>query len=182
MENIKEKLTYANILREKGDIALVQENAHKNTYGNLIYDIINTEELRIDKKLNELMYYTYNQNKIMYEGILLDKENGFKNKLFERMGIEDMTYTYLEAELDALKLEHILDKLVGIKMFKDEQKEFKQMLLKELLNTPKGSHGSIGLKTVNALFDENKLNYIMNSKKETVGELKDKRYWVISKL
>ena len=63
--------------------------------------------MRIDKKVNDLMYYTYNQNKIMYEGILLDKENGFKNKLFERMGIEDMSYTYLEAELDALKLEHI---------------------------------------------------------------------------
>ena len=182
LENIKDKLSYANILREKGDIALVQENAHKNTYGNLIYDIINKDELRIDKKLNELMYYTYNQNKIMYKGILLDKENGFKNKLFERMGIEDMAYTYLEAELDALKLEHILDRLVGVKMFKDEQKEFKQMLLKELLNTPKANHGSIGLKTINSLFDENKLNFLMNSKTERAGELRGKAYWVISKL
>jgi len=138
--------------------------------------------LRIDKKVNDLMYYTYNQNKIMYEGILLDKENGFKNKLFERMGIEDMSYTYLEAELDALKLEHILDRLVGVKMFKDEQKEFKQMLLKELLNTPKANHGSIGLKTINSLFDENKLNFLMNSKTERAGELRGKAYWVISKL
>ena len=138
--------------------------------------------MRIDKKVNDLMYYTYNQNKIMYEGILLDKENGFKNKLFERMGIEDMSYTYLEAELDALKLEHILDRLVGVKMFKDEQKEFKQMLLKELLNTPKANHGSIGLKTINSLFDENKLNFLMNSKTERAGELRGKAYWVISKL
>ena len=128
------------------------------------------------------MYYTYNRNLEVYGEILLDKEDGFKNKLFERMGIEDMKYTYLEQELDALKLEHILDKLIGVKMFKDEQKEFKQMLLKELLNAPKENHGSIGLKTINALFDENKLNYIVNSKKETIGELKDKRYWVISKL
>ena len=182
LENIKEKLSYANILREDGDIALIQQFAHKNTYGNLIYDVINTDELRIEKKINELMYYTYNRNLEVYTEILLDKEDGFKNKLFERMGIEDMKYTYLEQELDALKLEHILDKLIGVKMFKDEQKEFKQMLLKELLNAPKENHGSIGLKTINALFDENKLNYIVNSKKETIGELKDKRYWVISKL
>jgi len=182
LENIKEKLSYANILREDGDIALIQQFAHKNTYGNLIYDVINTDELRIEKKINELMYYTYNRNLEVYTEILLDKEDGFKNKLFERMGIEDMKYTYLEQELDALKLEHILDKLIGVKMFKDEQKEFKQMLLKELLNAPKENHGSIGLKTINALFDENKLNYIVNSKKETIGKLKDKRYWVISKL
>jgi len=181
LENINNKLGYANILLEKGDIALVQENAHKNSYGNLIYDVINTEELRIDKKINDLMYYTYNQNKELYTDILKDKENGFKYKLLERMGI-DMNYTYLEQELDALKLEHILDKLVGIKMFKDQQRDFKQMLLKELLNSPKENHGSVGLKTINALFDENKINYIVNSKKETVGELKDKRYWVISKL
>jgi len=182
LENIKEKLSYANVLREEGDIALIQQFAHKNTYGNLIYDIINTEELRIEKKINELMYYTYNRNLEVYTEILLDKEDGFKNKLFERMGIEDMKYTYLEQELDALRLEDILDRLIGIKMFKDEQKEFKQKLLKELLNAPKENHGSIGLKTINALFDENKLNYIVNSKKETIGELKDKRYWVISKL
>ena len=91
----------------------------------MIYDIINKDELRIDKKINELMYYTYNQNKLVYTEILLDKVDGFKNKLFERMGIEDMNYTYLEKELDALKLEHILDRLVGVKMFKEEQINFK---------------------------------------------------------
>lgn len=182
LDNIKNKLNYANILREKGEIALVEEFAHKNTYGNLIYDVINIGDLRLEKKINELMYYTYNKNKEVYSEIMLDKENGFKFKLFERMGIEDMAYTYLEQELDALTLEDILDKRIGLKMFKDEQRDFKKLLLKKLLNAPKANHGSIGLKTINALLDENKINYIVNSKKETVGELKDKRYWVISKL
>lgn len=182
LENIERKLEFAEIIKEKGDIALVEEYAHKNTYGNLIYDVIDRDNLKIVKKINELMYYTYKQNKILYEQILEDLEDGFKNKLLERMGIKDMKYTYLEKELDGLVLEDILNGLVGVKMFKEQQKEFKQILTKELLNAPKANHGSIGLKTINALFDENKINYIVNSKKETVGEFKDKRYWVISKL
>jgi len=181
IDYIKSKLRYANILLEKGEIALVQENAHRNTYGNLIYDMVNVEEIKLIKKINELMYYTFNKNLEMYSEILQDKEDGFKLKVFERMGI-DMDYTYLEEELDALTLENILDKLVGVKMFKDKQKEFKELLLKKLLNSPKGSHGSIGLKTINALFGENKLNYIVNSKTERAGELRGKAYWIISRL
>jgi len=182
LENFQEKIKYANIILEKGDIALIEEYSHKNTYGNLIYDVVNREKLRIEKKVNPLMHYTYNQNIMLYEEILLDKEDGFKNKLLERMGIGDMTYTYLEQELDALILEDILDNLIGVKMFKDEQKKFKEMLLKELLNTPKGKSRAVGLKTINALFEENKLEYIINSKREKLGEFRDQTYWIISKL
>ena len=98
------------------------------------------------------------------------------------MGISDMAYTYLEQELDELVLKDILDKLIGVKMFKDEQKKFKELLLKELLKSPKGSHGSVGLKTINALFEENELKYIMISKTERGGELRGKAYWIINKL
>ena len=182
LENFQEKIKYANIILEKGDIALIEEYSHKNTYGNLIYDVVNREKLRIEKKVNPLMHYTYNQNIMLYEDILLDKEDGFKNKLLERMGISDMAYTYLEQELDALILEDILNKFVGIKMFKDEQKKIKELILKELLNTPKGKSRAVGLKTINSLLEESSLKYIVDSKKETVGEMKDKRYWVINKI
>ena len=182
LENFQEKIKYANIILEKGDIALIEEYSHKNTYGNLIYDVVNREKLRIEKKVNPLMHYTYNQNIMLYEEILLDKEDGFKNKLLERMGIGDMVYTYLEQELDALILEDILDKLISVKMFKDEQKKFKEMLLKELLNTPKGKSRAVGLKTINSLLEENKLEYIINSKREKLGEFRDQTYWIISKL
>jgi len=182
LENFQEKIKYANIILKKGDIALIEEYSHKNTYGNLIYDVVNREKLRIEKKVNPLMHYTYNQNIMLYEEILLDKEDGFKNKLLERMGISDMVYTYLEQELDELILEDILNKLIDVKMFKDEQNKFKEMLLKELLNTPKGKSRAVGLKTINALFEENNLNYIINSKREKLGEFRDQTYWIISKL
>jgi len=181
LESIKSKLYYANVLKKYGLIKLIEENAHKNTYGNLIYDIINLSTLQIDKKINDLMYYTYSKNEEIYNEIMQDTKNGFKLKLLKRMCI-DLDYKYLEDELDALTLEDILNKSVGIKMFKEEQRNFKELLLKQLLNAPKSNHGSIGLKTINALFDENHLNYIMNSKREKSGEFRDKIYWVISKL
>jgi len=184
LENIKDKLTYADFLVKNGDIKLVQEYGHKNTYGNLIYDIINEKELRISKKLNELMYYTYKKNEELYEEILLDKEDGFKNKLFERMGVLDMEYTCLEQVLDGLILEDILNKYIGVKMFKDEQNKFRELILKELLNTPKGKSRAVGLKTINALFEENNLKYKVTSNKETSrkSENYSKMYWTIIKL
>lgn len=179
--HIDDKLYNPNILKEKGAIGLVEENAHQNTYGDLIYDIIDSQTNQINKQVNKLMYFTYSKDKEIYTEMLKDKKDGFKLKLFERMCI-DINYTYLEEERDGYTLENILDKLVGVKMFKEEQKKFKEILLKELLNAPKANHGSVGLKTINALFDENKINYIVNSKREKTGENRDKTYWVISKL
>ena len=184
LENLQEKIKYANIILEKGDLALIEEYSHKNTYGNLIYDIVNREKLRIEKKVNPLMHYTYNQNIMLYKEILEDKEDGFKNKLLERMGIEDMEYTDLEKVMDGLILEDILDKYISVKMFKDEQKKFKDILFDKLLNSPKANHGSVGLKTINALFEENKLKYKLISNKETSRKSENykKMYWMIIKL
>lgn len=183
LESIKDKLFYANIMIEKGDVALIQEYSHKNSYGNLIYDItFGTKEIQIQKKINDLMYFTYTINEVIYEQIIKNKKDGFKCELLERMKL-DMEYKYLEEELDALTLQDILDKLVGVKMFKEEQNKFKERLLKELLNAPKGSHGSVGLKTINALFEENEFNYRITSDKENSRKSKDykKTFWMIIK-
>jgi len=87
-----------------------------------------------------------------------------------------------EGALDALKLEIIFNKFVGIKLFKNEQKEFKQML-NELYNSPKGSHNCMGLKTINSYYHDNNLNYTLDSKIERSRKFgkKGNAYWLISK-
>jgi len=69
-------------------------------------------------------------------------------------------------------------------MFKDEQNKFRELILKELLNTPKGKSRAVGLKTINALFEENNLKYKVTSNKETSrkSENYSKMYWTIIKL
>ena len=69
-------------------------------------------------------------------------------------------------------------------MFKDEQNNFKEFLMKELLNAPKSSHGKIGLKTINALFEENRVNYRLTSDVENSrkSEYYKKTFWMIIKL
>lgn len=182
LENLQYKIRYANILKEQGIVKLVEENAHKNTYGNLIYDVINPSTLQIDKKINELMYYTYNENIKLYQSMMKDCENSFKEKLFERMGI-NMDSNKLEEVVDSYTLKYALDKLVGIKMFKEEQQKFKEFLTKELFNTAKTNHGFIGLKTINGYFEENDIPYFIESKKENSRKDKNykKNYWIISK-
>jgi superfamily II DNA or RNA helicase len=184
LEQINDKLYYANILKEDGLESLIQENAHKNTYGNLIYDVINPDTIQIEKKINPLMYFTYNKNREEYIEMLKDKKDGFKLKLFGRMGIEDMKYKYAEEDFDALTLEGLLDKQVGIKMFKEEQDKFKTFLTKELFNTVNTNHGCVGLKTINSYFDENDIPFIVENKRGSEridGKVKSYRYWIVCK-
>ena len=86
-----------------------------------------------------------------------------------------------EKELDLLVLNDLLNQLIGIKMFKKEQNEFKKSL-GNLYNSPKGSHDSVGLKTINNFIKENNLPYLLISKTERAGKLRDKVYWMINKI
>jgi len=87
----------------------------------------------------------------------------------------------IEKELDKIDLKNLLNQMIGIKIFKEEQYNFKQSLFK-LLHSPKERNGSVGLKVINNFIEEHNLPYLLISKKETIGNMKDKRYWIIYKV
>jgi hypothetical protein len=182
LEHISEKLRYAIFMRENGETELVKENKHKNTYGNMIYDIINPSTQQISKKINELMFFTYSEDKKTYAEMSENKEHGFKNKLFERMGVT-MEFTYAEDEMDSAKLEDILDRLVGKKMFEEEQEEFIKFMRNQLFKGITNKYGTVKIKTINGYFEDNEIPYIIESKKER--SRKDinynKHYWILCK-
>jgi len=155
---------------------LVKEYKHKNTYGNLIYDIVNDN--KIIKHVNEAIYFKF---KYDIEQIELYMESEYMDFVAERFNQDE--YFDLEQEVDAMTLEDKLDKLVGIKMFKDEQEKFKEFLTEELFGNPKSNHGCLGINSIKGFFQDNNLSYDIDNKKENSkkSEYRGKHYWVISK-
>jgi len=138
-------------------------------------------------KVNKIMYY-----KLKWDNLILSKmlkgntetDNclGYKNAVCSEFKISIKETKILENQYDEAILENYVNKLVGIKMFKDEQLKFKEFLMTELFLTPKSNHKSVGLSTINSMFEERKINYKINSKREKSGVNRNKTYWIINEL
>ena len=85
--------------------------------------------------------------------------------------------------LTLMTLEDKLDKLVGIKMFKEEQEKFIGFMRDELFNGITNRYGTVKINTINGYFRDNNIDYEIESKKER--SKKDgnynKHYWILCK-
>lgn len=163
---------------EHGEVEFARKYS-KRKYSDMIDTIPNNKGTGTCLKLNEIKHFKFEYDIKIIES-MINELDGFIEWVIDRFNI--VRYKTLDNEFDKLTIQDKLDKIIEQKMFKPDQNEFKEFLLTELINAPKANHGSIGLKTINSMLDEYKLNYIVSSKKETEGELKGKRYWIISKL
>jgi len=82
-----------------------------------------------------------------------------------------------------MTLEDKLDKLVGIKMFKDGQEKLISFMRDELFNGITDRHGTVKINTINGYFKDNNIPYEIESKKETIRKDANynKRYWILCK-
>lgn len=166
----------SNYLREAGEIEFTELYTKRDTQ-NIIDTVVGDDGL-IHRQVNEIIYIK-NKKTIERCNRLMDTKDGFIEDVKERFGI---SYTkILDNELDEITFNNKMRKYINIKIFKNEQKEFKQFLLKECFNAPKGSHGKLGLKTINGFFEDNNLNYKIESKKERSKKSDNcnQRYWII---
>jgi len=170
-------IRYAELLKSgTSSEDLIKEHKHKNTFGNLIYDIIEYD--KITKHVSETMYFKF---KYDIEQIELYMKSEYMDYVSERFNQEE--YFDLEQEVDAMTLEDKLDKLVGIKMFKEEQKKFTDFMRDELFNGITDRHGTVKINTINGYFKDNNIPYEIESKKETIRKDTNynKRYWILCK-
>jgi len=176
------KLSQAIYLEKHGEVEFLNE--YKKETINEMIDVINNGKYNISLRLNHIMYFKYLYDNELCK-FMLEEEYGFgyQDEIFKRFKIGDGA-VMLEDLYDGITLEDKLNQLVGVKMFKEEQNNFKEFLMKELLNVPKGSHGKIGLKTINALFEDNKVNYRLTSDVENSrkSEYYKKTFWMVIKL
>jgi hypothetical protein len=144
-------------------------------------NIITDSSGHTNLKRNDIMYIKQLKN---IETAELMIANNYDFIICEKLNIDYSTIKRLEDEYDALTLTDIISQYIGIKMFEEERNEFKKLLMDKLFNTPDVSHGSLGMKSINSLFKDNELDFIIKSKveKSRKSENRDKTYWIISKL
>ncbi|GLI10766.1 hypothetical protein YDYSG_68020 [Paenibacillus tyrfis] len=146
--------------------------------GDMIYDSFKNES--IIKTVNEVMYCKCTYDIDTFNEILKE-ENGYEKKILGLLKKEK--YELLEHHYDSLTLNDYLNALVGKKMFKDEQKQFKDFIKQNIINIPKSSHGSLGYNTINGYFRDNDLQFLIKSEEEKErGKNRGKRYWIIGKI
>lgn len=138
-------------------------------------------------KVNKIMFYklkwdNHNYNLMIKKGTEKGKSLGFKMEVCNAFKISTQNTKSLEDELDEVVLDNYLNRHVGIKMFKDELGKFKDFISTNVLKVVKGSHGSVGIKTINSHFKELGLDYIIRSGREKNKENRDKTYWIIGKM
>src|SRR5690606_31741614 len=110
-----------------------------------------------------------------------DKE-GYKKYICKILGIETKQAKDGDASFQKLTLEELLENQRNRKLFKDEQNWFKEIFFDRLFKPMNQNYRYRGLRSLNALIEEENLPYVILSKKETKGDNRMKMYWVVIKV
>lgn len=148
-------------------------------YGTLIYDDGN------EKKINELMKFKILEKSFQISLIIGEKDSKIKGigyKKYLANNIFNIPYKSYETYYEDIKLEECLNEIVGIKLFKEEQKELKKVFEKYGLKAR-----SLGINTLNGYLKDRELPYVINvpkrkSYRENGAIKKEKSHWMIFKL
>lgn len=179
---LKRKLKKADYLREHTVKEYIEAFPRDPDYSNIVYDNIVTEENKGTKTINELMYFKCRLDICDIQTMKTYGKFGYCKFLANMFNfINDngkYNYRLIEENWRELKLEEYLNRIVGQKLFKDEQKE----LINEvgLIDARGRLQKSIG--QLNAYFEENKLYYIILSKTTKDENRKNIRFWEVNKL
>jgi hypothetical protein len=80
-------------------------------------------------------------------------------------------------------IDNVLKKYVGIKLFEEEQKKFKEEFFKELFDPYiEVDYSKRTTLYINAVLEEKKIPYLFAIKTEVEDENKGKRYWILIEL
>lgn len=174
---LKRKIEKADFLREHTVKEYIEQYPRQYDYSNIVYDEIVEENNKGTKKVNELMYFKCNLDICDIEFMLIRGNYGYCKYLAFLFGFQDQetgkyNYTTLEENYKEESMEEYLEKLIGKKLFKDEQKELIDKIDVRVNSRQQKSYKKLneGLKMINC-------PYIIIPKKSN-----SVRYWIIEKI
>lgn len=178
------QLRQAEDLEDNGEIEFTNKYFKKSV--NTTIDTYTGEDNQIHRKVNKMMY-TKIQNLIeQLQKMLKRKKEGYKYAVITRLKYNKKNVIDLDSELDGSILQEYLDSLIGVKLFKEEQKRFKAFLTTsdDLFNPAKTDHNSLGINSINGYFRDNGLAYVVESNIENSRKSDNykKTYWMIGKI
>jgi hypothetical protein len=185
---LKLKVKKADFLREHTVKEYIEEFPRSYDYNNIVYDEIVEDENNCTKKINELMYFKCNCDICDIEIMKTWGEFGYCKYLANKFGFRDeetgkFNYRLIEEENSKAKLEKYLNHMVGVKLYKEEQKILKDVFEEHGLKTR-----TLGINTINGYIKDLELNFIVetgkrDSYRDEDGKVKkEKSHWIIGKI
>lgn len=193
---LKDKLTKAEYLMKHTVKEFIEEYPREHDYSNIVYDDTVTEDDKGTKKINDLMYFKCNTNLIDIGFMKLRGDFGYNKYLAHEFGLQDeetgkYKYSILDEEYDIETLESYLEKIVGQRLYSEDQQLISDLIIKELItiNNKKIDYRTKKLKPStleNIIRVQLELPYaVSESKREDKiidGKRTTKKYIIISKI
>lgn len=131
-----------------------------------------------DGQLNQARYMNIKFQLNKYE-IMLSKERKYRQVVCNILQQEIEESVFLEREFFTLSAEEILFKYQERKLFKQEQRMFRDEFLAVVLNSREGK--KLGYNTIKGILEDtkNKLRFEIDNGQETKGENRNKTFWHI---
>lgn len=189
IRGITNKTKYAKFLLKEGQEKLV-ENYPRQNYGKIIYEVVD-ENNQIIKEVNKMMYFKYLDIIAFCEKLLMQKDkNAYKKYIIDRFKINETTTQNLEDIYNASTLQDYLDKILGKRLYNEEQQELSDLIIKQLISgTNKVDYRTKKLKPLtleNILRVQLELSYAVSKPKREDCIIDGKRisrsYIIISKI
>jgi len=180
---LKKKIHMANFLKEHTVKEFIAEFPRQYDYSNIVYDDVVAEDNKGTKRINGLMFFKCEED---LEEILTIKgygKYGYCEYLKEIFGVEN--YRVIEEQNAIDELIKYLDRIVGKRLFKDEQKE-----LAVKVDIKRNGKLMKSYDTLNSGFIEDGIDFLIKADTDWNRKLEDgsknkqygKIYWIVYKL
>ncbi len=109
-------------------------------------------------------------------------ENGYENFIYRILEVEKDSIQDLPYIQSKINTKNILDDFTGFKLFKEDRNKFKDYLETYIYKQLVGRRRQFSISTINSIFMDLKIPYVVVSKLERAGENRNKTYWIVTKI
>lgn len=174
MDQVLKDVEKGDYLKESGQVAYLKRY-YKQDSSSMVDFIMKDENVQLH--LNKMMYWKHKQ--IITDCNELKKvDNGYIKSVIARFNRKIADIKFLDDHANRSILDQKLRELIGVPMYKPEQKELQSYLKHNLYNAPR----SLGIKNIKAIIKKYELPYdlLTGREKSRLSENRDKTYWIVS--
>lgn len=170
--SVVKDLEQASYLLHYGERAF-RKKYQKQDYSKYLIDI-DEDAIRV----NEAGAWKFRQIEQMCSAIK-HKEKTWLQMLFKQMGLDNPVVESLECVTDGRLLTEYLQEMQDKPMFNEVQQTFRETIKQMLNSVISQNKRKFGMNAINELFKELGVSFMIESKKENRGEMRNQRYWIV---
>lgn len=111
-----------------------------------------------------------------------NKEKTWLQMLFEQMKLDNPNVEALECITYSISLTSYLQEMQDIPMFSEAQETFREIIKRMLNSLISQNKRKFGIKSINEILKELCVPFVIESKRENKGEMRNRRYWIVKAL